>query len=116
MSDSAALLAEGRQHHLAGRLGQAEAAYRAVLAEDAENGEALHMLGLVACSTGDARAGLDLLSRAVKKRPWLAGPYSDLGLAYQAVGERDKAILCFRQALKSCSPAWSRRTTISAWH
>jgi protein O-GlcNAc transferase len=100
MDDRDARLAEGRTHHLAGRLSQAEEAYRAVLVSDGEHAEALHLLGLIACATGDPAGGLALIGRAVKKRPWVSTLHSDLGQAYQAVGETEKALACFRHALR----------------
>src|SRR5690242_4341162 len=100
MSERDALLAEARELHRAGRRREAEAACRTVLARQAEDAEALHLLGLLALENGDAAAGCDLLARAVKRHPWKSALHSDLGLAYRAAGEEEKAISCFEKALK----------------
>jgi predicted O-linked N-acetylglucosamine transferase (SPINDLY family) len=100
MAERDALLAEATEHHLAGRRLEAEAACRTVLAREADNAEALHLLGLLVLESGDAAAGRDLLVRAVAKQPWKSTLHSDLGLAYRALGEADSAIACFSKAQK----------------
>jgi protein O-GlcNAc transferase len=100
MTEGDALLAQARQHHQAGRLAEAEAGYRTILAREGENAEALHLLGLLVLDNGDAAAGQALIARALAKQPWKSALHSDLGLAYRALGEEDSAIRCFRKALK----------------
>jgi predicted O-linked N-acetylglucosamine transferase (SPINDLY family) len=100
MNDRDARLAEGRAHHLSGRLGDAAASYRAALAIDGDHPEALHLLGLTECAAGNAASGIALIARAVKKRPWVAAFHCDLGTAQQMAGEIETAIASFRQALK----------------
>src|SRR5215469_8425826 len=100
MADREALLAEARQHHLAGRRGEAEAAYRSLLARDGGHAEALHLLGLLLLESGDAAAARDLIGRAAARQPWKSALHNDLGLAWRALGEEAPAIECFRKALK----------------
>jgi protein O-GlcNAc transferase len=100
MAETDAVLAQARQHHQAGRLVEAEAGYRTILAREAENPEALHLLGLLVLANGDAASGQDYMARALAKQPWKSALHSDLGLAYRALGEEESAIQCFRKALK----------------
>ena len=100
MTDRDGLLAEARQHHLAGRRGEAEAACRTLLAQDGAHAEALHLLGLLLLESGDAATARDLIGRAAARQPWKSALHNDLGLAWQALGEQERAIECFRKALK----------------
>ena len=52
-------------HHAAGRLGDAEPMLREVLAEQPDNADALHYLGLLLHQTGRSGEGLPLLGRSV---------------------------------------------------
>ncbi len=42
------------QHHLAGRLADAEPLYRQVIAEHPDQPDAYHRLGMLACQAGNA--------------------------------------------------------------
>ena len=57
------------QHHQAGRLAEAEALYRKVLAQLPGNGDALHLLGVIALQTGGLDAALELIGKALEIRP-----------------------------------------------
>jgi Flp pilus assembly protein TadD len=50
--DAANLLAVGLKHHQAGRLAEAEASYRRLLAAHPNHADALHLLGIVALRRG----------------------------------------------------------------
>ena len=60
-----AALSEALQHHEAGRLGQAQALYRDILAQDPDNADSLHLLGLITAEQGDPAAGAALIQRAM---------------------------------------------------
>ena len=53
------------EQHRAGNFQAAEAVYRKVLVHDADNADALHLLGVLLRQTGRVRTGIDLLHRAV---------------------------------------------------
>ena len=59
------LLATAVQHHQDGRVKEAEALYRQVLAAEPDNPEALHLLGVLSLQRGDAQAAADLIRRAI---------------------------------------------------
>jgi hypothetical protein len=70
-ADVAALVAAGRQHHMAGRLNAASAEYEAALAEAPDDADALHLLGLLRVSQGRGEEGTALLRRAADRTPGL---------------------------------------------
>jgi tetratricopeptide (TPR) repeat protein len=55
--------------HQAGRMAEATALYRQVLAADAGNFDALHMLGVALCQGGQAAEGVPHLRAALQRRP-----------------------------------------------
>jgi Flp pilus assembly protein TadD len=94
------LLNEGVAHHRAGRLAEAEAAYRRVLAAQPDNPDALHLLGVIATQVGRAEAGLPLLRRAVQLLPDVAEFHLHLGQALHAVGQREPALASLAEAIR----------------
>ncbi len=89
------LLQRGLADHRAGRLAAAEAAYRAVLAMDDAQPQALHCLGLLALSAGRSAEALDLLGRAAAAAPDHDGVRNAFGRALLAAGRIDDAIAHF---------------------
>jgi len=63
------LLAEAFAHHQAGRYDEAQAGYRAVLAMDAGNFDAEHLLGVLALQRTDAQGALQHFLRACELAP-----------------------------------------------
>ena len=56
-------------HHQAGRLAEAEAIYRQVLAQFPDHADALHLLGVLACQAGRPDAAIELIGRAIAINP-----------------------------------------------
>jgi protein O-GlcNAc transferase len=84
------LFEQGLGLHRAGRLDQAEAAYRQVLRADAGNFPALHMLGYLKAQQGRYDDAITLLNKALKKNPGDAaalGHYAHALMAAQRLGE-----------------------------
>jgi protein O-GlcNAc transferase len=90
---------EGLQHHGAGRLREAEALYRQVLAEDPHNIDALHFLGVVALQRGDPAQAVLLISQALSRNPANPPACNNLGLALAAQGKRREAVSAWLDAL-----------------
>ena len=80
------------EHHRAGRLRQAEAGYRALLAEDPANADAMHWLGVLVLQAGHAQQALEMLRRAAGLRPGDAAFWNNLGQAALQAGRADEAI------------------------
>lgn len=87
------------KHHHAGRLPEAEAAYREVLAADPDHIDALHLSGLIAYQTGNYDRAGELISRALSRNPSYAAAHNNLGNVFRAQGRLEEALGCFRNAL-----------------
>ncbi|HEY5313356.1 MAG TPA: tetratricopeptide repeat protein [Pirellulales bacterium] len=96
---STAVWDQAVEHHVAGRLPQAEALYRQLLAHDPANAAALHMLGVLQYQLGRGPAGLELVDRAIAIDNQVANYHGHRGLILAAIGNLDAAIGAFRRAL-----------------
>jgi tetratricopeptide (TPR) repeat protein len=74
--------------------------YQDVLADDSQNADARHLLGLVALQRGNYGRAVDQILRAIRQKSDVAAFHSNLGVAYQALKKFDEAIACFRRAIK----------------
>jgi len=92
------LLAQAYAHHRAGRLAEAQAGYQAVLAVDAGNFDAEHLLGVVAQQAGRPEEALPHFERAVSLSPESAAAHSNLGDACRRLGRLEDALARLRQA------------------
>jgi Flp pilus assembly protein TadD len=99
MDTMAQRLAEAVQQHRAGRLAQAEALYRAILAEAPNEPGALHLLGLIAYQNRHFAEAAELIQRALA----IHGPepvfHSNLAAVFLELGRLDDTIAHARQAL-----------------
>jgi predicted O-linked N-acetylglucosamine transferase (SPINDLY family) len=95
----AAVIARGLEHHRAGRLAQAEAAYREALAQAPEQPEALHLLGVLAYQVGRHDLAEPLIRRALVSRPGAAEFHNNLGNVLWAQARAEDAIGAYRRAL-----------------
>ncbi len=86
-------------HHQAGRLREAEALYRQVLAAHPDNAEACHLLGLVAYQAGKQDIAEQLVSRAISLQGNRALFHSNLGAILKAAGRSERAEQSLRQAI-----------------
>lgn len=93
-------MSEAADHHLAGRMEEAEALYRRVLESDPGYADALHGLGILCEQNGDQKTALDLVKKAVEMKPEAADFITNLGIIHQSCGNGEEAISCFRQALE----------------
>jgi predicted O-linked N-acetylglucosamine transferase (SPINDLY family) len=87
------------QHHQAGRLPEAEAAYREMLAVDPDNIDALHFLGVVSHQRGEHGRAAELISRALSRNTSNAPAHNNLGNALGAQGKLNEAVVCYLNAL-----------------
>jgi len=86
------------QQHQAGRLAEAEAGYRRILAVAPDHDESLHLLGVIACQVGQPEPAVGLIERAIARRPGIAVYHYNLGLALQLLDRLDAAAEAFEQA------------------
>lgn len=87
------------QHHQAGRLNEAEALYREILAHDPSHADVLYYLAGLMMQTGRASDALPIAQRAVAASPNSALPRIVLGDALLSLGRDDAAINEYRGAL-----------------
>lgn len=97
--DPAALIAAGLAHHGAGRLAEAEIAYRRVLADHPRHPDALHLLGALALQAGRPAEAVDWMTQAIRSGPDNVACFSNLASALRRLGRRDEAVACCRRAL-----------------
>jgi len=88
------------QHHQAGRLAEAEALYRQILAAQPNHAGALHLLGVIAHQTGRHGLAVEWIRWSIALNPDNAAAYSNLGAACGALGQLDDAIASFRRAIE----------------
>ena len=99
MSGAQGRVALGLEHHGAGRLAEAEALYREALAEEPQNIDALHFLGVIALQRGDPARAVELISQALSRNAANAPACNNLGLALAAVGRKAEALRRTLEAL-----------------
>ena len=87
------------EHHRAGRLADAEAIYRQVLAAHPDHPGALNLLGALAYQAGRCDVARVLVGRALTLQPDFAEAHNNLAAALQADGELAQAEAHFRRAL-----------------
>ena len=90
---------EAVRHHAGGRLTEAGAGYREVLARDETHAASLHGLGVIAYQTGRPEIAVDLIARAIAIEPAVAAFRTNLGNALKALARLDQAAAAYRQAL-----------------
>jgi Flp pilus assembly protein TadD len=93
-------LTAAMDYHGRGDLDRAARIYESALAEDPDEPDALHLLGVVALQRGDAGRAVELIGRAVSLRPTVAIFQADLGEAYWALGQTDRVVACCQAALR----------------
>ena len=91
--------ASGLAHHQAGRLPQAEACYRQLLAADPGNVNALNRLGVLARHVGQHGAAVDLFSKAVALNDRAPELHYNLGNALMDLGRTAEAEASYRRTL-----------------
>lgn len=90
---------EGLALHEKGRISEAAAIYREVIARDPHNAEALHLLGVAELQLRNPAAAAGLITRAAAIDRRNALYLSNLGLALSQLGRFDEALARFDDAL-----------------
>jgi SAM-dependent methyltransferase/Flp pilus assembly protein TadD len=92
-------LERGLELHRAGRLAQAEAAYRQVLETVPGHPDALQLLAAIAHQVGRNDTALGLIDGAIAARPLHPGYHGQRGRVLYAQGRLDEAVASYRKAL-----------------
>lgn len=86
-------------HHQAGRLAEAEAAWRAVLEGDPDNPGVLHNLGVLRATAGDTEDAIALFDTAIKLVPSYASAHFNRAMGLNALGRPDEAAAALRRTV-----------------
>jgi tetratricopeptide (TPR) repeat protein len=87
------------QLHEAGKLDEAEAIYREILAQDPRHADSMHLLGVAAAQRRQFASAIELIRQAIAIRPAAAQYHLNLALALRQSGELGAAAAALRQAL-----------------
>ena len=98
-SDPDALIALGNAYTLAGRVGEASAVFRRLIASDPGNAIAYENLGMAQLQGRDVKGAEASLRRAIALDPSLAGAYTALGVVLATTGRSSEAIDAWKRAL-----------------
>ncbi len=96
----AELLGTGLKYHQAGRLAEAEACYRGVLAAQPNDADALHLMGVLAHQTRRHDLAVELIGQAIKRNGRNPIYYYHLGVTLQDHGKPLESIAAYRQAIR----------------
>jgi protein O-GlcNAc transferase len=89
----------GLGHHRAGRLDEARAVYAAVLADDPDNAEAHHLMGVLLLQSSAPADAVGHLDRAVALDGGVAKYHGNRAAALGALGRRDEAVAALERAV-----------------
>ncbi len=93
------LLTAAVGHHQAGRLPQAEATYRQLLAADPNHVLGLQFLGVLSYQTGRNEAAIDLIGKAIALNGRMPDSHYNIGAALQAAGRLPEAAAHYEKAI-----------------
>jgi predicted O-linked N-acetylglucosamine transferase (SPINDLY family) len=94
------LLDSAKQHHQAGRLGEAESLYRQAIAQKPDDLEAMHLLAVLLAQTQRATESVQMLRKILTRRPDWAAAHGNLANVLVATGELEPAIAEYRRAVE----------------
>ena len=100
-SAAAAQLNQAVALHQAGRLDEAEALYRQVVAQAPGHFDATHLLGVIALQRGDLASAEKLVAQALASRPKDATALNNLGTTLLRARRLDEALEQFERAAKA---------------
>lgn len=93
------LLEQALAAHEAGQLELAQATYRRILDTEPNDGDVLHLYGVVAHQLGQHAVAVEYIERAIDLNPGIPLYYNNLGSAYRALKLMDEAFRCLKQSL-----------------
>jgi protein O-GlcNAc transferase len=93
------LMGAGLAHHRVGRLAEAEACYRQVLAAEGDHPDALHLLGVIAHQVKRADLAVQLIGRAIERNDRNPDYLSNLGNALAELKQFGEALASYDKAL-----------------
>ena len=95
------------QNHQAGRLAEAEALYRQILAVAPLHADSLHFLGVIADQMGRHDLAVELIRKAITNNTQNPDAHCNLAGVYRKMGMLNEALEACRKALE-LNPYWLR--------
>ena len=99
-----------------GSLDEARALFERVLRIEPQHPAALNLLGILLCTQGDTKKGLQLIRRAIAYAPKFVDAHNNLGIVLQNLGQDEEALAAFDKALAikpdAIEPLSNRGTTL----
>lgn len=111
--DAGELVRQGLLHHQAGRLDEAEAAYRRALGVDPQQVDALHFLGVVEYQRGELEEAEEWITRALARNPANPPAQNNLGNVLRRQGRFDDALGRYRQAVVLDARYWDAQFNLA---
>jgi len=93
------MLAKALSLHQEGKLDEASALYRKILALNPRNADALHLLGVIELQRKNPSAAIELIDRAIEIDPNNAVFFSNRGLAFEGLKRFHDALASYGRAL-----------------
>jgi Flp pilus assembly protein TadD len=87
-------------HQAAGRLREAEAIYRQILAVRPSHADSLHLLGVIAGQRDDNAAAVEWIGKAIAIEPSAAIYHNNLGAFSRRLGKMDEALAAYKKAVE----------------
>jgi len=85
--------------HKAGRLDEAQRAYRNILGSYPSHVDALHLLGVAAYQSGQSGAAIDFIGKAINLNGRVPAFHNNIALAYEALGRAESAVAHYTKAI-----------------
>lgn len=86
------------EHHVRGRLAEADAGYRALLQRSPDHVDGLHFRGILLHQAGQHEAALELIRKAISLAPGQGAAHSNLGVVLLALNRPGEALQSFDRA------------------
>jgi protein O-GlcNAc transferase len=99
-STAAGMLAQGLQYHKAGKLAEAEACYRRILAIQPNHPDALQLVGSIAYQVGRYDVAAEWIRSAIRLDGTNPAWFSNLGLALERSGKFDESLASHNEILR----------------
>jgi Flp pilus assembly protein TadD len=87
-------------HQAAGRLREAEALYRQILAVRPKHADSLHLLGVIAGQRDDNATAVEWIEKAIAVTPNAAIYHNNLGAFSRRLGRMEEAMAAYRKAVE----------------
>ena len=84
---STELLPVAKQHHLDGRLLEAQSIYRTILESEPDNADVHHLIGLVSLQMGEVNKAIEEIQHAIGINPEFPKAHNNLGVALKEAGK-----------------------------